>query len=233
MKEVVAVRHVAFEDLGSFEDVLADRDIKVTYLEAGRDELFERVEQDPPHLLVILGGPVGAYDTAAYPFLAEEMALIRARLAREQPLLGVCLGAQLIAAALGARVYPAGVKEIGWGPIELSAAGNASPLAEIATPVLHWHGDTFDLPAGAVRLASTTACRNQAFAVGRQVLGLQFHPEATGAAIESWLIGHACEIAGTPGVSVNDIRADTLKYASQLEDQSRKFFGRWLDGASA
>lgn len=233
MKEIIAIRHVHFEDLGSFEHVLRERGAKVTYLDAGRDRLVERVEQSPPHLLVVLGGPIGAYESADYPFLDEEMALIRARLSRKEPLLGICLGAQLIAAALGAKVYPARVKEIGWGPVELSAAGIASPLADLTTPVLHWHGDTFDLPAGAVHLASTADCRNQAFAVGRHVLGLQFHAEVVGAAIESWLIGHACEIAGTPGVSVTGIRADTRLYASRLEDQGRKFFSRWLDGALA
>lgn len=229
MKEVIAVRHVHFEDLGSFADVLSERGIAVRYLEAGRDRLVERVEQADPDLLVLLGGPVGAYESAAYPFLDEELALVRARMSRQRPLLGICLGAQLIAAALGAAVYPAGVKELGWGPIRLSAAGAASPLGALTTPVLHWHGDTFDLPAGAVHLASTTGCPQQAFAVGRHTLGLQFHAEARGAAIESWLIGHACEIAATPGVSVGELRADTERYASQLEAQARKFFGDWLD----
>jgi GMP synthase (glutamine-hydrolysing) len=233
MTEVIAVRHVHFEDLGSFEDVLRERNMKITYLEAGRDRLVEPVEQRAPHLLVVLGGPVGVYESDDYPFLDEEMALIRARLSRRQPLLGICLGAQLIAAALGAKVYPAGVKEIGWRAVELSAAGIAAPLADLTTPVLHWHGDTFDLPAGAVHLASTPDCRNQAFAVGRQVLGVQFHAEVVGRAIESWLIGHACEIAGAPGVTVRGIRADTRRYASRLEDQGRKFFSRWLDGTSA
>jgi GMP synthase (glutamine-hydrolysing) len=186
-----------------------------------------------PDLLVLLGGPVGAYELAAYPFLAEELALVRARMSRQRPVLGICLGAQLIAATLGADVHPAGVKELGWGPIELSPAGAAGPLGALTTPVLHWHGDTFELPAGAVHLASTPGCRNQAFAVGDRILGLQFHAEVRGRAIESWLIGHACEIAGTPGVSVGGIRADTERYASRLEAQGRKFFADWLDTISA
>jgi len=231
--EIIAIRHVHFEDLGSFEDVLRERDIKITYLEAGRDRLAEPIGQRAPRLVVVLGGPVGVYESGDYPFLDEEMALIRERLSRGQPLLGICLGAQLIAAALGSRVYPAAVKEIGWRTIDLSAAGIASPLADVTAPVLHWHGDTFDLPAQAVHLASTPDCRNQAFAVGQHVLGLQFHPEVLGPAMESWLIGHACEIAGTPGVTVNDIRADTRRYASQLREQAQMFFRRWLDRALA
>ncbi|MBZ4018697.1 glutamine amidotransferase [Streptomyces purpurogeneiscleroticus] len=233
MTEVVAIRHVSFEDLGFFEQVLKERGIDVTYVDAGQGRIRERVERHSPQLLVILGGPIGAGDTAQYPFLEEEMALIRARSSRDRPLLGICLGAQLIAAALGARVYPAREKEIGWREVELSEAGAASPLAELSTPVLHWHGDTFDLPVGAVHLASTEVCRNQAFAVGRRTLGLQFHAEVPGAAIESWLIGHSYEISQSPGISVNEIRARTLEHACQLEREGRKFFGRWLDEALA
>ncbi|GAA2277695.1 GMP synthase [Streptomyces ruber] len=229
MTEAVAIRHVAFEDLGSFEQVLQERGIDVTYVDAGQGRLLEQVERRSPRLLTILGGPVRACETAEYPFLKEELALIDMRLSRAEPLLGICLGAQLIAAALGARVYPAESKEIGWGTVELSGTGAASPLAELTTPVLHWHGDTFDLPTGASRLASTPVCGNQAFAVGRSALGLQFHAEVLGAAVESWLIGHAFEIAQSPGVSVEEIRADTRQHASSLESQGRRFFNRWLD----
>lgn len=232
MREVIAVRHVHFEDLGAFEDVLHERGVNVSYLDAGRDRLLDVVERRDPDLLVLLGGPIGAYERSAYPFLEDELALVRARISRRRPVLGICLGAQLIAAALGADVHPAGVKEIGWASIELAPAGAAGPLGALTTPVLHWHGDTFELPAGAVRLASTPGCRNQAFSVGDQVLGLQFHAELRGSAIESWLIGHACEIAGTPGISVTGIRADTERYASRLEAHGRKFFGAWLDEIS-
>lgn len=231
MTEVVAIRHVAFEDLGSFEQVLRERGIEVTYVDAGQGRLLEQVERRSPRLLVVLGGPIGAGETDAYPFLAEELTLIRDRLSREEPVLGICLGAQLIAAALGAKVYPAEAKEIGWGPLELSDAGAASPVAELTTPVLHWHGDTFELPTGATHLASTPVCRNQAFAIGRSALGLQFHVEALGAAIESWLIGHAHEISQAEGVSVEQIRADTHRHAGLLENRSRRFLNRWLDGA--
>lgn len=231
MKSAIAIRHVHFEDLGSFEPVLRQHGFDVIYLDAHHHQFAEEVERNPPELLVVLGGPIGVYESAAYPFLDKEMALIRAQISREAPVLGICLGAQLIAATLGAKVYPTGIKEIGWAGIDMSPAGAETPLAELTGPVLHWHGDTFDLPAGAVHLASTPFCRNQAFSVGPQVLGLQFHAEVLSASIESWLIGHACEIAHAKGVSVKGIRADTQMYAATLERKSRKFFAQWLNEA--
>jgi GMP synthase (glutamine-hydrolysing) len=181
-----------------------------------------------PAILVLLGGPVSACEDESYPFLQEEKQLVLDRIARGRPLLGICLGAQVIAAALGAKVYPAEIKEIGWARVRLSDAGADSPLRELGEPVLHWHGDTFDLPEGAVHLASTSACRNQAFALGAHTLGLQFHPEVTGEAQESWLVGHAHEIAHTPGVTALDLRAAGQRQTGAAR-QGRAFFGRWLD----
>jgi GMP synthase (glutamine-hydrolysing) len=135
-----------------------------------------------------------------------------------------------MARALGARVYPAGLKEIGWGQIILGPAGCESAIRYLAqddTAVLHWHGDTFDLPAGATVLASTEKCRNQAFSWGRNAIGFQFHAEATAARLEQWFIGHACEIAGAK-LSVAALRADAVRHAARLEVQARKCFDEWL-----
>ncbi|CAA7623309.1 glutamine amidotransferase [Magnetospirillum sp. SS-4] len=219
MKTCIAIRHVAFEDLGSFEPVLWERGFDVAYREAGWDEL-DAVDPLAPDLMVVLGGPIGAYEDESYPFLADELKLIEARLKAGRPIVGICLGAQLIARALGARVYPnGGVKEIGWSPLDLTDAGRASCLAALdAVPVLHWHGDTFDLPDGATLLASTPLTRHQAFSWGRSALGLQFHVEATRHGLERWFIGHACEIAGVPGLSVRDLRAETRRHAPLLEE---------------
>jgi GMP synthase (glutamine-hydrolysing) len=136
-----------------------------------------------------------------------------------------------MARALGARVYPGACKEIGWGPLTLTPEGRRSPLDRLAgggEPVLHWHGDTFDLPAGAVRLASTPLYENQAFSWGHSALALQFHPEVTASGLEHWFIGHACEIAATRDLSVGRLREDTRRYAPELMRKGREFFSGWL-----
>lgn len=224
------IRHVPFEDLGAFAPVLEERGFALRWREAGLDAPSD----DGADLLVVLGGPIGAYEEDLYPFLADEIRVVAGRLDAGQPTLGICLGAQIMARAAGARVYPSGVKEIGWSPLTLTDEGAASPLRHLgahATQVLHWHGDTFDLPAGATLLASTPACRHQAFALGATGLGLQFHPEVTAAGLERWFIGHACEIASTPGVTVPGLRAATAAHAGALERQGRRFLESWLDGA--
>ncbi|WP_321901614.1 glutamine amidotransferase [Paraburkholderia tropica] len=229
-REVLAVRHVYFEDLGSFERVFGDRGRPVRYVDVG----FARVAAlNPvsPSLMVILGGPINACDDARYPTLAPLAALIEKRIAAGLPTLGICLGAQLIARVLGARVYASGQQEIGWTPLTLTDAGRASPLRHLdgaATSMLHWHGDTFDLPQGATRLASTPLCENQAFAWGDHVLGLQCHPEVRADRFEPWLIGHAAEIASA-GVDVNALRAQTAQHAPTLETQASRMLHEWLD----
>lgn len=230
MKRAVAVRHVAFEDLGAFEPLLQEAGYVVEYRDATGGQI---VGLDPlgPDLLIVLGGPIGVYDAADYPFLQAEIRLLEQRLGADRPTLGICLGSQLMARALGARVYPGGQPEIGWAPLHLTDAGRASPLAELAperTAVLHWHGDTFDLPAGAVRLASTARYPNQAFAWGRRGLAMQFHPEVTAEGLEAWYVGHAVEIKHSAGVSVAGLRADAGRWAGQLRRCSDQFLGSWL-----
>jgi GMP synthase (glutamine-hydrolysing) len=134
-----------------------------------------------------------------------------------------------MAKALGAAVRPGLRKEIGWAPIDLTDAGRTSVLAALANvPVLHWHGDNFDLPVGAARLASTAACPHQAFAVGRHALGLQFHVEAEPERIECWLIGHCGELAQA-GIDPRDLRRDTTRFAQGAAAAGRKMISAWLD----
>ena len=226
---VQALRHIGFEDLGSFEIPLRAAGYDIEYVDVA--------ERDPgsldplgPGLLVVLGGPMGVYDQDAYPFISSEIELLRQRLASGRPTLGICLGAQMMAAALGARVYPAAAREIGWSAIELSETGEHNPLAALGgVPVLHWHGDTFDLPAGTTLLASTAACRNQAFSRGPNVLGLQFHPEIVGARFEHWLLGHASELA-TAGISPAALRRDAMHHANRLEKAAALLLENWLSG---
>lgn len=232
-RTVIAIRHVSFEHLGTLEALLRQRGCTIRYIDAGIDPLDPALAADAA-LVAMLGGPIGAYEEDRYPFLSDELALIERRLASGGPLLGICLGAQLIARALGARVYPGAAKEIGWAPIRLTEAGCASPLARLDAcggHVLHWHGDTFDLPDGAVRLAATDVTANQAFSAGDSVLGLQFHAEIAPDEIERWLIGHACEIAATPGAAVETIRADTEALGPALARCAAPLFGDWLDRA--
>jgi GMP synthase (glutamine-hydrolysing) len=230
MKEVVAIRHVAFEHLGTLAPLLSRHGFQIRYLDVGVTDL---TALDPlaPDLLVVLGGPIGAYEEDLYPCLTDELRLIEHRLAAQRPLLGVCLGAQLMARALGSRVYPGRAKEIGWAPLRLTEPGERSCLADLAGcgyQVLHWHGDTFDLPEQAQRLASTALTENQAFALGNKVLGLQFHLEIDPAEIEHWLIGHAHEIAATPGVTPPALRLDTTQHGAALAASAATCLSRWL-----
>lgn len=228
MPSTAALRHVPFETLGLLAPLLEHRGHAVSYVDVPVDGV-ERVDSRAPDLLVVLGGPIGVYENDDYPFIDAEVALIERRLSTGKPVLGICLGSQLMAKALGARVYPSGVKEIGWAPIDLTAEGRASCLRRLEnTAVLHWHGDTFDLPAGATRLASTRACANQAFSYGASALALQFHAETAGVAVEGWLVGHTGEIARTPGISVKALRADTARCTPAVERAGTACFAEWL-----
>jgi GMP synthase (glutamine-hydrolysing) len=228
-RSAIALRHVAFEDLGLLAPVLEREGFDVAYRDAALDDLGDDSIASAD-LLVVLGAPIGVYETDAYPFLKSEIALIERRLSRDLPTLGICLGAQLMASALGSPVFAGPVKEIGWGHVELSSDGAASclsPLGEAESMVLHWHGDTFDLPKDAKRLALNTHYQNQAFAYGRNALGLQFHLEADPSRLEQWYVGHAAELAGAK-VSVAELRAATAKFAGGLASQADRVFTRWL-----
>lgn len=226
-RTALAIRHVYFESLGTFEPALEAAGYTVTYADVASGGLND-IDPLAPDLLVVLGGPIGVCEIEAYPFLKNELDLVRARLDAGRPLLGICLGAQLVAAALGAHVTAMGTKEIGFAPIRLTAAGERSPLRHLAgVRVLHWHGDAFSVPAGSELLA-TTDIANQAFALGASVLALQFHPEAdTNNDLEAWLIGHATELAGA-GIDPGSIRADARQYGAALRDAGQKMVGEWL-----
>jgi len=224
----LVVRHVPFEDLGILAPVLADRGYSVQYLEAGVDAI-DAAALAEADLAVILGGPVGVYETGRYPFLEPELRAIGARLRQDRPTLGICLGAQLMAAALGAEVAPTGRVEIGYAPLTLTADGQASPLRAVqSVPVLHWHGDQFGIPAGARRLAETPGFPNQAFSLGPRILGLQFHLEADASRIEQWLIGHACELS-LRGVDPAAVRRDAGRHGPALARCARQAIELWLD----
>src|SRR5262245_63780084 len=230
MQNAIAIRHVAFEDAGTLEGVLEDRGIDLTYLEAGVDDLSPAKDAD---LLVVLGGPIGIYEIDRYPFIKGELATIDAAVKKNVPVIGICLGCQALAAVLAARVYPGKQKELGWDEMTLTAEGKASPLGVIeGVPVLNWHGDTFDLPQGATRLASTAITPNQAFIYGPNVLALQFHVEVPERDMERWLIGHTLELANAKA-DLGKLRAETAPYAPGANAASQRVFNDWLDGAMA
>lgn len=225
MKTLTVIQHVPFEDLGTFRHVAEDEGYAIESRQAGVDGLATDAD-----LLVIMGGPIGAYEADPYPFLTAELTVIESRLREERPTLGVCLGAQLMAKALGARVYGGHGKEIGWSPVTLTDAGRQSPLRALeGVPVLHWHGDTFDLPAGAVLLASTDNYRHQAFTWGPNVLALQFHPEVEARRLEQWLIGHACELSHA-GIDLAALRKGAAEHGETLREASTTLFREWVRG---
>lgn len=228
---VAVIRHVAFEDLGILAELFDARGWDVTYVEAPVAD-WSGFDPLAPDLLVVLGGPIGVYEDDLYPFLKLELAALEQRLKADKPTLGICLGAQLIAGALGARVYPNREKEIGWSPLILTAAGYKSVVRHVGaeyTFMFHWHGDTFDLPKDATLLAGTGVCLHQVFSWGKNTLAFQCHPEVLGNDLEKWFVGHAVEVAATQGTHVKTLRMDSKRYAAKLETQARLCFGEWLD----
>jgi GMP synthase (glutamine-hydrolysing) len=230
-KSCVAVRHVAFEDLGLLGPLLAARGYAIRYHDAGV-ERFDAEALVAPDLVVVLGGPIGVYERESYPFIGDEIAAIAARLAANKPLLGICLGAQMMAAALGARVAPGPVKEIGWAPLTLTPAGQASVLAPLGfSPVLHWHGDNCELPAGCERLAATAHCPVQAFARTPAQLALQFHLETEPARFEAWLVGHTVEL-GKAGIDPRVVREQVRMLGPACRELGRTVLASWLDAVA-
>ncbi|MCI4679515.1 glutamine amidotransferase [Rhodoblastus acidophilus] len=228
----LVIRHVAFEGLGVLASLLTNLDFEIRCFDAGL-EPFPVADMQSCDLLVVLGGPIGVYQVEDYPWLIVETAAIGERLRAQKPTLGICLGAQLMAASLGARVDPGQAKEIGYAPLSLTPTGLASVLAPFANePVLHWHGDNFDLPRGSVRLAFTQACPNQAFAIENYALGLQFHLEVDPDALESWLIGHAVELSAA-GVRPATLRKQAALHGAETAARGMEVIARWLEGVFA
>jgi GMP synthase (glutamine-hydrolysing) len=228
--KALVLSHLPFEDLGTLEAELECRGFAIETVDVATEQ-FPLPQTISCDLLVVLGGPIGVYDAADYPFLTAEIDCIKQRLAAQKPVLGICLGAQLIAAALGARVYPGSRgTEIGWFPLLPAESAPAwfAPLLADGLKLFHWHGDTFDLPAGAHRLAATERYENQAFSFGSFALGLQFHPEITALGLERWYVGHTSELS-QKGISVPQLRSAAQEYAPALVKAAAVFWKLWLD----
>lgn len=218
------IQHVPFETPGSILDWARERNHTVTHTRAWDGGLFP--ERSGYDLLLVMGGPMSVGDEREYPWLVSEKRSIGAAIAGDRIVLGICLGAQLIADVLGARVYRNTHREIGWFPVRRTSVGGRVPGFDAfpaeCTP-FHWHGDTFDLPAGSLHLAESEACVNQAFAYGGRVFGLQFHPEMTGDGVRSLL--DQCSGDLVPGPYVQDSREieSGLVRLPALADLTRRF----------
>jgi GMP synthase (glutamine-hydrolysing) len=229
--DIVVFRHQQSVSLGSLEAQLnADKKISWRYINMFADSLAG-FDPAKPDVLIVLGGSPGVYQADIYPFIKDEVAILRERMSKDLPTLGICLGGQMMASALGAKVYAdADSMERGWYPLALTDAGKKSVLSHFdpaQTTMFHWHGDVFDLPKGAMHLASSARCKNQAFSYGKNALALQFHPEANTPLMQEWMIAKAGDAAKGA--------FDTAAYKREMEQntprlivQTGKFFTDWL-----
>jgi GMP synthase (glutamine-hydrolysing) len=227
MKRALIVRHTPFEGAAGFRLPIEQAGYEFHRINVS-DPDFEGLDWLDPDLVLVMGGPMGVYERDAHPWIDGELAGLAARIAARRPTMGVCLGSQMIAAALGARVYPGPVREVGFAPVTVFEP--ASPLRHVVdVPVLHWHGDTFDLPDGVERLAESAAFPNQAFRRDEWLLALQFHPEmGEDPRIEQWLAD--VDYVASAGTDVDTVRADHARLGCAAVEAGRALLAEWLDG---
>jgi GMP synthase (glutamine-hydrolysing) len=229
---LLVLQHIACEPPAAFEEELRSRGLDLVRVELDEGEAIP--ERDAFAAIVVMGGPMGAYDDDEHPWLAGEKRYLREAVEQDVPVWGVCLGAQLLAASLGARVYRGPEAEVGLLPVELTEAAADDPVfadAPPSIPTLQWHGDTFDLPEGATLLARSPAYRNQAFRVGRSY-GLQFHVEVTPELAAQWgeVPAYASSLEAILGPGALDrLVADVAAHADSTLPLARRLFGRWLE----
>ena len=234
MKSVGVLQHTACETLGTMEDVLRGNGTNFEYIETHRGALVPGEIADKSGLIV-MGGPMGVYEYAKYPFLRDEMRLIESALKLERPVLGVCLGSQLLAAVLGAEVKKGERKELGWHVVTLSdSAAQDTLFSSVKTEFwpFHWHGDVFSLPKHAVRLASSRQTPHQAFRYGKNAYGILFHLEVTHGQISQMLLDFADELREAGGSAI-EITEKTSRHLPALQEIASGVFGRWASLLSA
>jgi GMP synthase (glutamine-hydrolysing) len=229
---LLVLQHIACEPPAAFEDELRSRGLDLVRVELDEGDPLPDWREFPA--IVVMGGPMGAYDESDHAWLVEEKRLLREAVEADVPVWGVCLGAQLLAAALGARVYRGEHPEVGLLPVELTSEAAADPVfagAPASFPTLQWHGDSFDLPDGAKLLASSPAFPNQAFRVGRSY-GLQFHLEVTPELATEWgeVPAYAQSLEATLGPgALRDLLAGVEENADVTLPLARRLFGGWLE----
>ncbi|MCP4039497.1 MAG: type 1 glutamine amidotransferase [bacterium] len=229
MPRLLVFQHVAHEILGTLDPLLRSHGFRNRYVNFGRDP-DATPNLDGYHGVIVLGGPMNVDESDEHPHLETEVRLLAEAMDRDLPVLGICLGAQLLAKALGAEVSPNHQKEIGWYEVTPTDEAEDDPLFSHFTPaerLFQWHGDTFDIPRGGVRLATAPTCENQAFRYGDRAYGLQFHLEVDTPLIERWLgvPHHREEIEAEDGrICPDRIRRDTETHASRLEELGERVF---------
>jgi len=234
MPKLLVFQHVAFEILGTLNPLLREEGFRIRYVNFGRYPHAEP-SLDGYHGLVVLGGPMNVDDVAEHPHLATEVRVIQQALERGMPVLGICLGAQLIAKALGARVTRNPRAEIGWYDVKLTAEGKRDPLFTFfrsSEKLFQWHGDTFEMPRGAAHLASSPDCAAQAFRYGHNVYGFQFHLEVDERLVERWLRvpSHQRELEALRGPrGAEQIRRQTPRHIRRLNELSEATFRQFLE----
>lgn len=234
MAKVWVFQHVACETLGTISRALESSGIAARYIRSFEGESVPKA-MDEATGLIVMGGPMGVYDQFDYPFLQDEARLIEIALKEKKPVLGVCLGSQLLAATLGARVTKGNKKEIGWRPVELTAAASSDPLwSDVESPftAYHWHGDIFELPPGAVPLAASDLTQFQAFRYGANAYGFLFHMEVTEKIIREMVQTFAGELREErlDGPSIID---QARAHLPGLQQIGAKVFARWAEFASS
>jgi len=233
MKRLLVFQHVPHEILGTFNPLLKSAGFRIRYVNFGRTP-DAQPNIDKYDGLIILGGPMCVDQTESHPHLLTEISAIRQAMERQMPVLGICLGAQLIARALDAQVKRNPVKEIGWYDVTPTEAGNSDPLFKCfngTEKIFQWHGDTFDIPHGAVHLASSPECANQAFRYGDRTYGLQFHLEVDEPLIHRWLKTpvHIRELENLDdAITADRILDDTERYIAGTTDLGSQLFGEYI-----
>ncbi|HCU25394.1 MAG TPA: hypothetical protein DF383_10265, partial [Deltaproteobacteria bacterium] len=233
MTKILICQHVGYEILGTLNPLFKAAGFRLRYVNFGRSPEFEPV-LDGYDGLVLLGGPMSVNDERRFPHLRHELRLIETALTRGIPTLGICLGAQLIARALGAEVKRNPVREIGWHPVHLTEAGKQDSILrhfETREELFQWHGDTYALPSGAAHLAASPNCEQQAFRYGDKVYGFQFHLEVDEPMIHRWLLvpRHQGELEEVQHhMSPERIRQETPARIPRLKDLSTKTFGEFI-----
>jgi GMP synthase (glutamine-hydrolysing) len=228
-KRGLIIRHVPHEGIAGFREPIEAAGYELDRIDVCSPE-FATADFLSPDLLILMGGPMAVYERYAHPWIDHEVERLAERLDHGLPTLGICLGAQLVAAALGAEIYAGPTKEVGFTPLTLTEAGSASPVAHLTdVPVLHWHGDTFDLPPGTELLASTPSYPHQAFRRGRELLALQCHAEmGTDPRIDVW-IAESTDYLSQANVCPNTLRSEYDITGPVSERAGQRMITAWLD----